>query len=330
MSGEALGKARSKLQAVQRGALVAFAVLMLLVLASRGMQLDWLTRIAERQTAGASASAALAPAARQAAPTAAAAAPRTLTCTPMENTELWGDVVKPGLGPGAVVAATAAECCDACARTHGCNAWVYCSDERACQQQCWLKWQINPNAIVKHSASSTTPWTSGVHLKDYDDGTNPYEPGDAQHIALQTAEGPLRIRLHPDWSAGSVAYARRVARHGLCTAKCVFYRAEPGFLLQGALHAVIKANNETRTRGRGVAMERGDVAWAGGFSGPDFFITHVRVPGFGASHTVWGSLEPESLAVLDRLIKLPASSGPGGGMRMLGEPVVFDAVSDPS
>mmetsp|Transcript_13973 Transcript_13973/g.47294 ORF Transcript_13973/g.47294 Transcript_13973/m.47294 type:complete len:238 (-) Transcript_13973:369-1082(-) len=236
--------------------------------------------------------------------------------------------MRPGSGPGAVAAATRGECCAECQRTRGCNAWVHCMDEAACQQQCWLKWQRDPTKPAVHAAGPQVPWASGTLHKDFDDGT-PREPGNAAEVGLRTPHGVLRIRLRPDWSPGSVAYARRVARHGLCTAKCVFYRAEPGFLLQGALHAaVVPANAEMRTRGPGVAMERGDVAWAGGFAGPDFFITHKRVPGFGGQHTVWGSLaDEESLAVLDRLVAVPAHPPSKGAMRMIDSPVPFEAVS---
>ena len=44
----------------------------------------------------------------------------------------------------------------------------------------------------------------------------------------------------------------------------------------------------------GKAMEKGDVAWAGGSAGPDFFIMMGRSPGFGGTHTVWGSLADEA------------------------------------
>lgn len=332
MSGEADSKARSKLQAVQRSCVLVFLLLLLVFFAGRRAQVDRIRPAGAREAmpAGAAQRAAeTAPAAQSFDAAAdAIAQPVPFSCAvSMEHTELWGDVVKPGTGPGSVVAPTAADCCELCARTRGCNTWVACSNAEACGQQCWLKWQSNPAEPVRHSTSPTTPWTSGVHMKDFADPHNPYEPGNAEAITLKTAEGNLRIRLHDDWSLGSVTYVRKVARHNLCTARCLFYRAEPGFLLQGALHAVIPANNDTTRRGPGMPMERGDVAWAGGFAGPDFFITHVRVPGFGASHTVWGSLDgAESLAVLDRLVQLPASAGPRGGMRMITAPPAFDAV----
>ena len=35
----------------------------------------------------------------------------------------------------------------------------------------------------------------------------------------------------------------------------------------------------------GSVMARGDVAWAGGSAGPDFFIAMGRIGGFGGTHT---------------------------------------------
>ncbi len=52
-------------------------------------------------------------------------------------------------------------------------------------------------------------------------------------LLIKTKYGTIRITLKPDWSAGSVAYVRRLAAMPeLCGAQCQFYRAEPGFLLQ--------------------------------------------------------------------------------------------------
>lgn len=57
-------------------------------------------------------------------------------------------------------------------------------------------------------------------------------------------------------------------------------------------------------------MEKGDVAWAGGSAGPDFFIMMNR-NGFGASHTVWGSLaDEESMALAQKLVRAGASREP--------------------
>ena len=80
------------------------------------------------------------------------------------------------------------------------------------------------------------PWASGTLAKDAP-GLAPPVSDDALNrtraVALHTEFGELRIRLRPEWHLPSVRYVQRVARQDVCTAKCQFYRAEPGFLLQG-------------------------------------------------------------------------------------------------
>lgn len=72
-------------------------------------------------------------------------------------------------------------------------------------------------------------------------------------------------------------------------------------------------------------MEKYDVAWAGGSAGPDFFIMLGRSPGFGATHTVWGSLADEaSMAIAQKLVQGKiASHVKPGQMRILAKPVRF-------
>ena len=66
----------------------------------------------------------------------------------------------------------------------------------------------------------------------------------------------------------------------------------------------------------------GDVAWAGGSAGPDFFIM-MNKNGFGATHTVWGSMADQaSMDLALKLVKGKSSSAPGT-MRILDEPVRF-------
>ena len=105
-------------------------------------------------------------------------------------------------------------------------------------------------------------------------------------VALRTKYGDIRIRLRIDWHKPSVQWVQRVALTDVCTIRCVFYRAEPHFLLQGGMRTVIAENKLTQTRPPGTPMARGHVAWAGGSSGPDLFITMHNTAGFGASHTV--------------------------------------------
>ena len=104
---------------------------------------------------------------------------------------------------------------------------------------------------------------------------------------------------------------------------------------QGAMRAVVAPNKQCRAfaggpkectdpQGRpgGDMMEKGDVAWAGGSAGPDFFIMMTR-NGFGASHTVWGSMaDSESMELAEKLVRGKVSTPPGQ-MRILDEPVRF-------
>ncbi|KAJ1629762.1 hypothetical protein T492DRAFT_1117584 [Pavlovales sp. CCMP2436] len=153
---------------IQRTCVLAFLVLLGLTVAVRWTQID---RVAVLQPAAAQAeqpaaeqaAAAAAPVVEVEQPAAAAAQKPALTCAaPMEHTELWGDVVVPGFGPGAATAASPAECCELCACTRGCNVWVACSNEQACQKQCWLKWQ------VRLCAEPVTPLNSTYcHILSY-------------------------------------------------------------------------------------------------------------------------------------------------------------------
>ena len=260
-------------------------------------------------------------------------------CEPKPHVELDGAVVRDGIGPKGLSLAPA-ECCEACRTTRGCNVWVACADPNACQSQCWLKWVESEGVLRERGAGPNVPWTSGLLAKDFP-GSVPMPPAEAlaavRIVALHTPFGDLRIRLRPDWHAPSVEYVQRVALQDVCTAKCVFYRAEPGFLLQGALRAVVAPNKKCRAfrggpaectdpqeRPGGNFMEKGDVAWAGGSAGPDFFIMMNR-NGFGASHTVWGSMaDDESMELALKLVQGKSDSKPGT-MRMLSEEISFTA-----
>ena len=82
--------------------------------------------------------------------------------------------------------------------------------------------------------------------------------------------GEIRLVLRPEWTA-SAYYAERVAAVPAARQQSTIYRLEPGFLIQGRLHAGgVAANKETRRAPK--VMERGEVGWAGGSAGPDFFI----------------------------------------------------------
>lgn len=134
--------------------------------------------------------------------------------------------------------------------------------------------------------------------------------------------------------------------------QCKFYRAETSLLLQGIIahHSLssIVLSSKTVSIGpcpitakdipnakncpphdpncgcHGPIMTRGMVGWAGGKSGPDFFIvTHATpVEWWEYQHTVWGIVRDEvSLMVVESVYDMPAHSR--NGMRMLDEEILF-------
>jgi len=246
----------------------------------------------------------------------------------------------PGTGAGATKSKSPSDCCALCANTRGCNVWVACTNPW-CGDQCWLKWTDDPSKPVVRGQAADTPWTSGALLKDVPSVLAAHSEATlngTRIVALKTKFGELRIRLRPEWHLPSVRFVQRAALTDSCTVKCELYRAEPGFLLQGAMRAIVEPNKLCRqfrsgpkectddaARPGGSVMEKGDVAWAGGSAGPDFFIMMSRSSNFGASHTVWGSLaDRESMDLALQLVKGKISpTVKPGEMRILDEPVRF-------
>ncbi|KAF5834378.1 hypothetical protein DUNSADRAFT_9001 [Dunaliella salina] len=180
-----------------------------------------------------------------------------------------------------------------------------------------------PSALLQ---GHRVPWTSGLLKKDYDVDPAHLPPANPKitTVNLETLHGTIRIQLEPSWSAESVTYLRHLAANpDLCTAACAFYRAEPGFLLQGSLKAYLPANKVTKPGPK--LMERGDVGWAGGGPGPDWFVYLGTRPAahFGTSHTVWGRIADEaSFDVIEKIVQKPTTAPPGG-MHMLDEHVAY-------
>ena len=64
------------------------------------------------------------------------------------------------------------------------------------------------------------------------------------------------------------------------------------------------------------------VGWAGGGTGPDFFVYTGRGPAthWSHDHTIIGQVDEQGMKALEELHALPAATG-GGGMTMLAKPV---------
>jgi hypothetical protein len=78
-------------------------------------------------------------------------------------------------------------------------------------------------------------------------------------------------------------------------------------------------------------MERGEIGWAGGGAGPDFFAFLGQYPAdwLGHDHTVFGVLADEaSLAIADAIVGMDSHT-PGGAntMRFLREKMTFEIVA---
>ena len=136
------------------------------------------------------------------------------------------------------------------------------------------------------------------------------------------------------WKNGSKAVAwveGLLDEHTDCTG-CTFYRAEavpkhwgsldwpdnyhggrwgpPYALLQGGLSAR-GARGPNAPREDDPVVRRGMVAWAGGASGPAFFIALADHPEWGRGHTVFADVVGEDMAVVEKIVALPSRTGGG-------------------
>lgn len=129
-------------------------------------------------------------------------------------------------------------------------------------------------------------------------------------------------------------------------AQCQFYRSENKLLLQG----ILKPNDPNLARPakgpcppeytdqqqncpehdpncacHGPTMTKGMVAWAGGTSGPDFFINVFERPvdWWGQQHTVWGMLEGQDDIdlIYNTIFTLPTKKA--GQLNMLQDKIKF-------
>jgi len=125
--------------------------------------------------------------------------------------------------------------------------------------------------------------------------------------------GRIRIKLRDDLSPESVRHVRAVVERGTCSEKCKFYRAQGKSILQGIMsvpdagpafdpkQTVVKgqcpdefayfankcAEHDPKCDCHGPIMTKGQVGWAGGGTGPDWFIDYYDRPvdWWGTTHT---------------------------------------------
>lgn len=156
----------------------------------------------------------------------------------------------------------------------------------------------------------------------------------------QGTELPLNIALRSDLSASSSDYWKEAASLG-CAGQ--LYRSE-SFLMQGRIACpalktkVVKGScpegvapdpsrqcpsHDPQCGCHGPIMTRGMVGWAGGGTGPDFFVYTGTAPAvhWAHDHTVIGVVDEQGMRALEQLHALPTKANSPGGMTMLAAPV---------
>ncbi|KAF7810045.1 putative cyclophilin-type peptidyl-prolyl cis-trans isomerase domain-containing protein [Senna tora] len=240
-------------------------------------------------------------------------------CRGIHNLELWGNAVKWG---SEFKFNNSQDCCNACkSMCTGkdgpclCDSWVFCGNPETCGSkfgECWLKKQKDILSPEKQEGRDFVGWTSGLI----------FGKGEGI-IGLETEYGTLHVKLFPDCAPHSVAYILELLALRHC-AGCQFYRAEsrgeswdsqgnhvknaafgpPYGLIQGTLEA-------QGTTFKNIPVEdcptirRGSVAWIG--SGPSFFISLVNHEEWGNAYTVFGSVFPEDMHIVETIAALPTT-----------------------
>lgn len=162
----------------------------------------------------------------------------------------------------------------------------------------------------------------------------------ASTVVLTTKLGDISIQLREDLSKESAGYLKQILESGNCP-RCSIYRVQDkGGIVQGIIRNPELGEREIKVplgecpdgvpedlkRGNchGPVMIKGMVGWAGGKSGPDFFIDGYKQPAkfWGTQHTVWGELTGKQTEdVMKQISELPTKSK--NGMTYLLEPLKF-------
>ena len=169
--------------------------------------------------------------------------------------------------------------------------------------------------------------------------------GKDKYLILTTSYGTIKIKFLPNLSESSYQHIEEIVATGKCD-RCVFHRSEKHLLLQGTMKS-----NGVRIRPKlgdcpseyqnkkqncpeydkdcachGPTMTKGMVGWAGGGTGPDFFINVYDKPVdfWGQQHTVWGIAEDvASLELVEKKIGEEMKVFKAGGVWKLEEPIPF-------
>jgi len=156
-------------------------------------------------------------------------------------------------------------------------------------------------------------------------------------IAMDTTAGRIVILLRDDAAPRTCAILRQMVQKGIYDG-CVFYRAEPGFVIQGGLR---DAAGNPRQNPYGtfpfeykLENKRGTVTMAR-YTDPnsatgEFFISlnnnrnldRTGGPGYGQGFEVWGEVM-SGMDVAERIVAQPTNVDRGSGMHMLNAPVVI-------
>lgn len=153
-------------------------------------------------------------------------------------------------------------------------------------------------------------------------------------LTIATEHGKIRARLRPDVAPKTVAGVKELISEGKYD-NCVFYRAEPSFVLQGGLRT---KDGEVR-HGKSLPLEyklankRGTLTMAR-WQDPDsasgeFFVNLADSPhldrtgdsGWALGFTVFAEIV-EGMDTADRMSQLPTVTQ--NGLKMLKEPIVFE------
>ncbi|KAG0453079.1 hypothetical protein HPP92_025743 [Vanilla planifolia] len=188
--------------------------------------------------------------------------------------------------------------------------------------RCWLKKQKDVLFPTLQESGEKVIWTSGLI---FGKGVG--------IVSLETEYGSIHIKLLPDCAPHSVGYIVELLGSRHC-AGCRIHRAEgrgdvwdssgnlraeaslgpPYALVQGTLEAE-GLFFEGIPLEACPPIERGSVAWVG--AGPEFFISLANHHEWKRAYTVFGSVFPEDMEIVERIAGLPTRSEKWNGVDVL-------------